>query len=419
MSSLRTFAQFAKHPEVRGPITWSVLGRIPLYLQNLALVLHSTRQGESYAVAGTLLACYTVGGVFLGPLVSRGVDRYGQTLFLAVTAFVHPVALAAFVLTAPGPRLPQMALLFLAGGSIPPVSPSIRALWSTMPLSKVQRTTAYSLEAVLGEVFVISGPLLLSALLLAGSPGVAVVAGGVLSGVGALGLAATKASRQWQPAPQDGSLLGPMRSPALVTLLGISLVCASVVGVFNVGLPAFAEENGVARDAGLMYAAWGVGGAVGGIWFAGRDFRLPLETLLYRATTALAALMVLPVLVWDERSMALALALAGTAISPFFAISYELIGRAAPKGSVAEAFTWVMIANVAGGAAGAQVGGLVISWSGTQTAFGVAAVLAFCGAGIAFLARHRLATAPPSEGKPDTRPGRPVDTARVAGDSDM
>jgi predicted MFS family arabinose efflux permease len=421
MSGLDVFAQFARKPEVRGPIVWSVLGRIPMFLQTLALVLHVTRQSESYAVAGSLLACYTMGGIVLGPVVSRGIDRYGQTPFLVGTAFVHPLALAAFVLAGSGPLLPRAALLLVAGGAIPPVTASIRVLWSALPLSS-DRATAYSLEAVLGEVFVISGPLLLSVLLLAGAPGTAIVIGGLLSGIGGLGFAATKVSRQWKPTPRKKqTLLGPLRSAALVNLLGISLACAAAVGVFNVALPAFAQANGSADDVGLMYAAWGVGGTIGGIWFAGRKFGLPLETLFSRVTAVFAVLMVLPALVWDEWSMGVALAVTGTALSPYFAVSYELIGRAAPKDSVAEAFTWVMIANTAGGAVGAEAGGFIISWSGTRAAFAAAVVLAFCAAAGAVLARRRPAAKPSSEmseGGPDATSAHLVDAVPLSGESD-
>ncbi|WP_179855359.1 MFS transporter [Paractinoplanes atraurantiacus] len=383
-----------RHRSVRGPLLWSIIGRLPLYLISLALVLFFVEQDISYAATGGLLAAYTLGGSVLGPVIARRVDRQGQTWMLVVTAVLYPVLLIGTVSAVDGPRPLLIALLFLAGGAIPPVSNSIRALWSTMGLSKDERNAAYSLEAILAEVYSIGGPALLSLLIAIGDPRSAILAGGVMGGLGALGLATTRASRQWRPVPAKGDLLGPLRSPALLTMLGVLFFCAGSLGVFNIALPAFAEAHGSGGDVGLLFAAWGVGGAIGGIWYSGRRFRIPSEQLLLIVVLVFAALMAVPLLAWDNWSMGVALALNGLAVAPVTVVAYEFVGRAARAGTVTEAFTWMITANTAGSAVGAQLSGLLVNWSGTRAAFAAAVGMVLAGALVVLVFRRVLAAVP-------------------------
>lgn len=64
---------------MRAPLLWSTVGRFPLYLVTLALVVFATSRGTGYGSAGLLLACYTLGGAVLAPVVARRADVHGQT----------------------------------------------------------------------------------------------------------------------------------------------------------------------------------------------------------------------------------------------------------------------------------------------------------------------------------------------------
>ncbi|MBQ0986313.1 MFS transporter [Streptomyces sp. F63] len=251
----------------------------------------------------------------------------------------------------------------------------------------------------------------MSALLLVSSPGTVVVIGGLMGAAGALGLAMTGASRQWRSQAGQRSLLGPLRSPELLSLMAVLTVCAVAGGVFNLALPAFAAGRGDPGAVGLLFAAWGVGGALGGIWFGRRKPALPTEQLLSRGVAVFAVLTALPALAWDFWSMAVALLIGGTVIAPVTAVEYDLIGRAAPRGTLAEAFTWVMTANIAGGALGSQLAGLQVHAHETRAAFLTAALVAGAGAVIAFTVRHRLAALPRAA---DDSPEQHADTAQAA-----
>ncbi|WP_433570171.1 MFS transporter [Streptomyces sp. CA-251247] len=399
------FTDLLRHRLVQKPVLWGVIGRLPLYLVSLSLTLHLLDEGLGYASAGIVLAAYTVGTATIGPVIARRIDRHGQPTILVLTAIVHPLALVGSVYAVSGPWALELLLTFVAGGTIPPVSQVIRALWSTLPLSRDERSTAYSLESILAELFVIGGPLLLSLLMMLGDAGTATVVGGVLAGLGGLGLATTKASRQWKPEPAaHRDLLGALRSRPLLILLLVIALSALSLGVLNLALAAFTEHHGSAGDVGFLFGASGVGGAIGGLWFGSRSFaaskghQLPLACVAF--TLAAAA----PLPAWDTWSMAVAMALLGSSIAPLTAILYELVGSAALQGTVSEAFTWVLTATTAGGAVGSQLAGVLIGRFGWSAGFVLAVLSGCCATLLAFAVRHRMVAVA------EAGPSRAVDT---------
>lgn len=270
----------------------------------------------------------------------------------------------------------------------------IRALWSTLPLSRNERSTAYSLESIFAELFVIGGPLLLSGLMVLGEAGTAAVVGGVLAGVGALGLATTKASRQWTPEPTaQRDLLGALRSGSLLVLLLLLFLAALTLGVLTLALAAFSEDKGSAGDVGFLYGASGVGGAIGGLWFGSRSFRAPTGHYLPLACVAFTLAAAVPLLAWDIWSMAVAMAIQGSTIAPLTAILYELVGSTALKGTVSEAFTWVLTVNAAGGAVASQLAGVLIGRFGWSAGFALGVPTGICATFVAFAVRHRMTEA--------------------------
>jgi len=376
-----------RNKAMRAPLFWSVIGRLPLYLVTLALVVFTASRGSGYRSAGLLLASYSLGCAVFAPFVARRVDMYGQPPLLLITGVVYPLALIGFVSADPRSLATQLACVVIAGAANPPISGCIRSLWSAP--GGMERV-GFPLEAVLGEIFVIGGPLLLSIVLFWGSPATALILGGMLAGAGAIGLATTRASRTWRAAPSERHLLGALRSAGLVRLL-IVLLCAAVsTGVFNVALPAFAHDHGSADSVGLIFGAWGVGGVLGGLWYGSRTLRWPVELTFPVGLLILSAGAALPLLAWDNWALSVALIFLGVVIAPMTAISYELVARAARSDTVTEAFTWAITVNILGAAAGAQLGGLLISPHGTWAAFLGAIAAMLIATALAFAVRHRL-----------------------------
>jgi predicted MFS family arabinose efflux permease len=377
-----------RNKAMRAPLFWSVVGRFPLYLVTLALVVFTTSRGSSYRSAGLLLACYSLGIAVFAPFVARRVDMYGQLPLLLITGVVYPLALIGFVSADSRSLATQLACVIIAGATNPPISGCIRSLWSA---PEGMERVGFSLEAVLSEVFVIGGPLLLSIVLFWASPGAALILGGMLASAGAIGLATTQASRTWRATAGERNPLGALRSAGLVRLL-IVLICAAVsMGVFNIALPAFAHDHGSADSVGLIFGAWGVGGVLGGLWYGSRTLSWPAELIFPVGLLIISAGAALPLLAWDNWSMGVVLTFLGVVIAPITAVSYELVARTARSDNVTEAFTWAITVNIAGAAAGAQLGGLLISTYGTWAAFLGAVAALLMATAVAFAVRHRFA----------------------------
>lgn len=374
-----TYGEFLRQRGPRTAMAWSILGRLPLYLMALAVALLSIERRDGIVVTGSLLAAYSIGSAVTSPLVARWMDRRGQTGPLVTIALVHVASVSTFSLVV----LPtgwQITLMAVAGASIPPTSASVRALWGTLPLGEHGRRGAYALEAVLGELFVIAGPLGLSAALLVSTPAVALVVGACMTAAGALGLATTSVSREWRADEIEGGrhLLGPLSRPAFVGLLAVLLTAATAAGTFSLLIPLFAEGQGASDQAGLLFGSWGIGSVVGGLWFGRRKpSSRPITRQFLVGLVLVTVGLALPLLANDVATMVAALAIGGIAIAPMSIVEYELVQRLAPAAYITEAFTWLQTANVGGSAIGAQITGLVVASYGLHAGLWLAPL---CGA---------------------------------------
>ncbi|WP_245174800.1 MFS transporter [Streptomyces bohaiensis] len=386
---------------MRGPLLWSVIGRLPLYLISIAMVVFTVQRDLSYFTAGLLLSGYSLGGAMLAPFVARFVDRFGQPPVLLLTGTVYPLALIGFVMVDPQAVATQLVCAVLAGAAMPPISGCIRSLWSAP--GNTERV-GLSLEAVLGEVFVIGGPLLFSLVLIWGSPGAALVVGAVLTGAGAVGFALTQASRDRRVATPDGKRdpMGALRSPALVRLMLLLFVAGLATGAYNIAVPGFIETHGSAGHIGLIFGVWGVGGILGGLWYGSRTFARPVETVFAWGLLALATASALVLAAWDNWSLSVALLVLGLVQAPVIALSYQLVSRTAREGYVTEAFTWAITVSIGGSAIGSQLGGLTLEAYGTWAPFLGVVVVMLVAAVLAFGARELFA-APPGAASPEDK----------------
>src|SRR6266702_434355 len=73
-------------PQVSRLVPAAMIGRAPVGMMGLALVLLVRQAGESYATAGLVVAAYAVSAGVTAPLVGRLIDRVGQTRVLLACA---------------------------------------------------------------------------------------------------------------------------------------------------------------------------------------------------------------------------------------------------------------------------------------------------------------------------------------------
>src|SRR3954447_9630563 len=163
---MKAYARVLGVPRVRGLLVASVLSRLPIGINGLAIVLFLRDQTGSFAAAGAAAGGLALGAGIGAPVGARLIDRLGARVLLALAA-LHAAALAAIVglghAGAPAGALVGVAVL--AGLALPPTSSVLRALYPRLVGAHVDLVqTAFAADSVLTEVIFIVGPLLTAVL---------------------------------------------------------------------------------------------------------------------------------------------------------------------------------------------------------------------------------------------------------------
>jgi MFS family permease len=357
----------------------ALLGRLPVGIFSLAIVLVVREQTGSFAEAGVASAAFAIGAGVVAPLQGRLVDRLGQPAVLVPSALINAAAMVGLVLAgeADAPGWTVVALAAVGGAAIPPLSACMRSQWAALFADDDSaRGTAYSLESVFNEVIFILGPLLTALLVAIGSPDAALLVAAGVSLVGTIGFATARLARGWEGEPAERTRAGALASPGMRTLVIAVVPTGMAFGALEVAMPAFAVEHGHRPNlAGILIAAMAAGSVLGGLWSAAREWRLDVVWRFLALHGAFAAGM-LPLLLVDSLAlMTPAMLVAGLALAPSAAAGYLLIDRMAPPGTATEAYTWAVTASITGAALGAALAGLIVHHASVRWAI----VLAFAG----------------------------------------
>src|SRR5512140_3486903 len=95
--SLARYSALLGQPALRSAIAASILGRLPIGITGLAILMLAQDNTGSFARGGVIAGCYVAGLAAVAPLLGRLIDRYGPRPTLLACAFGFPAALAALV----------------------------------------------------------------------------------------------------------------------------------------------------------------------------------------------------------------------------------------------------------------------------------------------------------------------------------
>jgi MFS family permease len=366
----------------------ALIARLPQGMVSLAVLLLVRSKTGSYAAAGIAVGASAVGTAAGAPFLGRLVDRFGRRRVLAPAAIAQGAALTTLVVAADAGAGPVVlvALAAVAGGLLPPIAPTVRALLREVVADPELRETAYSLESVVQELIWITGPLLVAVVITLTSPSTAVLLAGVVCIVGTALFIGSPLVRGAGSRTSPHERTPVLAIPELRLLLGPIALMGVGLGAIEVGLPSLALHAGSRPASGLLLALWSLGSMTGGLWYGSRTWRAPLSTR-YRTLLLAGVACIAPLIV--TRSIpagAVGAFLAGLTIAPVFSCQYALIGRAVTPGVETEAFTWVSAALISGVAAGSALGGAAISAAGVGAPF----VLACGVTGLAALSAVRM-----------------------------
>jgi MFS family permease len=370
--------------EVGPLVAASLLGRLPLGMGPLGLVLLLRGQHRSYAVAGAVVAAYSLGIAAANPLLGRAVDRYGEARVLLPLALAFPALLGGVVAGVhAGAPLGACAVLAAgAGAALPPLGACMRALWPRL-VDAGELSLAYAFEATVQEIGFVVGPLLVATIASTLSPAAALVACAAVGslGGGAFALLIGRTAPAPQPVREGSRRRGALRSRGVRTMLMASVGLGAAFGTLEVAMPAFAERHGSRAAAGVIVGMLALGSLLGGVWAARFP---PRRGQLRRYLLSMLALEVVlaPLLLAPSiGAMALLALLAGAPIAPGFASSYSMLDELAVPGAATETFAWVGTTIVSGAAAGTALGGLLVHTGGYRAAL----VLGLVAVGLALL----------------------------------
>ena len=94
---MRRYLEILRSPWVGVLVASSLLSRLPIGINALAIVLYLREQTGSFAVAGAVSGTMALGSAIGAPLQGRLVDRLGARRVLLPVAVVHAVSLGAIV----------------------------------------------------------------------------------------------------------------------------------------------------------------------------------------------------------------------------------------------------------------------------------------------------------------------------------
>lgn len=352
----------------------TLVGRLPNATAAIAIVLFVRGEGGAYSLAGALAAVYGVANAVGQPLLGRLVDLHGQPRVQLPAALASALAMAAFALTGTDPLPLAYAAVAAAGLFTPPLEGGLRALWPSVLRREDQVHTAYALDAVAQEVMFTVGPLLVTLCVSLWSPQAALIVINAMGVLGALSVVVSPPSRAWRSAPREAHWLGALRSPGLLVLLAAFLFVGVALGSITVASVPYADDHGGDVVYGWLMAALGLGALVGGMAYGARQWAGAPERRL-RVLVALLAVCYLPLTLMPGAVAMVALtALAGVFLAPALACAFVIVDRHAPRGTVTEAFSWLVTMFTVGMSVGTGVAGPVVEEGGALWGFAVPGV---------------------------------------------
>jgi MFS family permease len=360
------YSELLRAPGLRSALAASVVGRIPIGVATLAILLFLQARTGSFAVAGSAAALYVLGLAAVAPFLGRMIDRIGPRQVLTVSAAIYPGMLLALVLLtlySDGHAWVALAA-FLAGASFPPITICMRTLYPRLLPDLGLLQAAYSVDSALVEFIFIVGPALVAMFVAAGIPIGAILFAAVCAAAGNILFLRTPAVRDWQVHRASGrrSLLGPLRHPQLRALFAATVLYSVAFGLYEIAVIALAATRGEPAAAGVILALASVGSTVGALAYGAREWAMPVQRQFLLAVALMCGGLVVLAPISNLYVFAFATVIACAPMAPVIAAQSVLVSRLSPRDTLAESFTWGATCLLGGVSGGIAVGGLLAEY---------------------------------------------------------
>lgn len=355
------------------------VGRMPMSMVGLGIILVVSAATGKYAIAGAVSAVGSLGYAFAAPQIGRFTDRIGQRRVLRPLSAAFAASTAAFIacaqLRAPLWTLFVTGALFMT--TMPSLGSMVRSRWSALLGDSPLLHTAFSFESVADELIFVTGPALVTILATQVLPVVGIAVAGMLAVSGTLLLAQQRRTEPpSEPARQARG--GAIRMPGMLVIMTVFAGLGAMFGTIDLSTVAFATEHHHKPLSGFILGTYALGSATGGLWYGARTWRAPLHRRFLITLTGMVA-GVAPL--WAIPNVPVLFGViffCGLSISPTLIGGYALIERKMPPGLLTEGMSLLSTAIGLGLAVGPPVAGRLVDALGAH--WGYVFALA-CGAG--------------------------------------
>jgi len=360
----------------------------------VAIILMVTTAGGPGWLAGLLGACIT-GPHLAGPLVARSLDscRDGRVL-IAWACVVHAATLAAAVLAYPV-AWPFTGILLVASGLVGPLLTG--GISSRLPAiagpDQASQRRAQGWDVATYGIGGTIGPSVVAAV---SAWAGATVAALILAAATLAAAAVVRLLPHAPPAAGSADIPGPLRTLWIMAATGRlrRMLYLTVTVAFSVAaLPIAAVVSAAVFQiqpaaAGVLTAAYGLGGLAGSAAVMVRPLRGDADRLVTRLAGLVAAALAVAALSASFIPAVLAYAAAGLMNSCFFAATLAARSEFAPPQVRGQVFVWVGALKIAAGSAGTAAAGAAMT-GGPQVALFLLSALVLAAAVASVLDRNR------------------------------
>jgi predicted MFS family arabinose efflux permease len=390
MISLERYRVLFSGSGIRRLFLASLVGRLPIGMSGLAILLLVQSESNSFAAGGMATGCYVAGLACIAPLLGRVIDRNGPRMMLLACAFLFPASMAALVAAVAAKSATSLVLAcaIAAGATFPPVTVCMRTYLRQRIADDAVLATAYSADSILIELMFIAGPMLVAFFVAYANAASAVWFAAGCGFVGALLFLASL--RDWRiERRRERTLLGPLAQRNFLLLIAIVLCYALAFGLTELAVAAFAAEAKRPALAGVFLGLMSAGSAFGGLAYGSRSWHGPLLRQFSLTLAVMGAGLLVLAGPWSVVTFGLLSVLAGVVMAPALIIQSMLVAKTAKPEHVTEAFTWSTSGLLAGIGIGMAAGGALVEWARSPVALCVAGAAALLAAAAAAVLARR------------------------------
>lgn len=361
--------------------------RLAYGMIGLGIFFKAEQETGSVAIAGIAIGLNSLAGAATAGLRGSVMDRFGQKWPIRI--LVPMYASLIILLNTMETRQSILITAFILGITAPPINLSVRPLWKDIVPESYLRT-AYAFDTSMMSSTSVIGPVVITGLALSSKPGLALGTTAALMLIGGIALSFTPVSRNWIPEKKakGQELLWKNRAIQLLMLEGCFVGFGW--GVFDVAVPAFAIQEGVAHRVAWILASFGAATVVGGLVGGLVSKKMPPLRALRRAYLVWL-IVCIPIAFtypdWSMAALGACIGFLGGAVQVFY---FEVLEAVRPKGSQTASLGWIWSVEGSFMALGAAVGGIVSENLSPRIGLAILPVMIFIGLMILTIGRERL-----------------------------